>query len=105
MEDRRSVQELRHVHVLHPLKIGLTGNRAILSVVLGIVGYNALADPSQYAEAFNFSYNMLMAILTVIGCLILIFGYRLTEKRVEECTAEVEARKAAARATEDSARS
>ena len=88
-----------------PLKIGLTGNRAILSVVLGIIGYNAMADPSQYAEAFNFSYNMLMAILTVIGCLILIFGYRLTEKRVEECTAEVEARKAAAGATEDSARS
>lgn len=79
-----------------PLKIGLTGNRAILSIVLGIIGYNALANPAQYAEAFNFSYNMLMAIITVIGCLILFFGYHLTEEKVQQCTAEVEARRAAA---------
>ncbi|MCI8594729.1 MAG: hypothetical protein HFF09_05680 [Oscillospiraceae bacterium] len=84
-----------------PLKIGLVGNRAILTAVLGIIGYSALAEPSQYSGAFNFSYNMLMAILLIIACVILFVGYHLTEEKVKQCALEVDRRNAAAAVSEE----
>ena len=77
-----------------PLKVGLMVKGFILSAVLALVGYTATVDPSVYAGTFNNTYCLLMAILTIVSCLVLLVGYHLTEDKVTELTAETEARKA-----------
>ena len=80
-----------------PLKVGLMLKGFIVSGVLGLVGYTAANEPSFYAAAFNNSYCLLMAVLSVVSCLILVFGYHLTEEKVTTRTTETEARNAAAK--------
>ncbi len=80
-----------------PVKIGLTIKGFIVSAVLAMIAYDATATDAaslaRFANGFNNGYMLLGAILTLVGILILAFGYHLNEKKVAECIAETNARK------------
>ena len=90
--------------MLVPVKIGLIVKAGIISAFLVSIQYDAsVPDLTVYGASFNRLYLMIPAIISLIGGLLIFFGYHLNEQKVAQYAQENEARLHAASQSTDSA--
>ena len=82
---------------LAPLKIGFIARGVIIPAILAAVGFTAGMEPSESTlalqEGIANGFMVMPAILLAISALLLIFGFRLTPKKLKEYQAEIDKRK------------
>jgi len=70
-----------------PLKIGIVFRGILISVVLGIAGFDAAIDPSLADAALqsgvSIGFMIIPAVVAIFGAIALAFGYRLTREDVK----------------------
>ena len=76
-----------------PLKIAIFLRGVIIGAVLVAVGWQSgVALEGTARQGMTISFAVVPAVLCLIGLVILIFGFRLTKKKVEQYQAEIDAR-------------
>jgi GPH family glycoside/pentoside/hexuronide:cation symporter len=79
-----------------PIKMAFVVRSFIINLVLGLVGFNAAIPASEATAELQRGISAAMlpvpGALMIIGMLILIFGYRITHKRVIQYQEEINAR-------------
>lgn len=81
---------------LAPLKIGFVARGVVIPAILAAVGFVAGMDPSASTPALQEGiangFMVMPAILLAFSAVLLIFGFRLTPKKLKEYQAEIDAR-------------
>lgn len=87
-----------------PLKIGVLVKSVLLNAALGMAGYDAYRQaivdktvvaaelPATLKQGVCGAFSLWSGIFCAVGLLILVFGFKLTEKKVEQYQAEIDAR-------------
>ncbi|MBQ1399587.1 MAG: MFS transporter [Lachnospiraceae bacterium] len=79
-----------------PLKIAIFLRGVIIGAVLVSVGWvSGITLEGTARQAMTISFAVVPAVMCLVGLVILIFGFRLTKKKVEQYQAEIDAREAA----------
>ena len=80
-----------------PLKVGVVGRALLINAALALGGFTAgleVADSTPAIErGIAMGFTVFPAVAVAIGLVIMVFGYRLTKERVNECSAEIARRK------------
>ena len=75
-----------------PLKLALLIRGVITAAILVGINYDATKDPSYYADTFWNVYILMPAIVSTIGWVVMLIGYRLKEDQVTQMALEIEQR-------------
>ena len=75
-----------------PLKLALLIRGVITAAILVGINYDATKDPSYYADTFWNVYILMPAIVSTIGWVVMLIGYRLKEDQVTQMALEIEER-------------
>ena len=75
-----------------PLKLGLLIKGVVISVILGVIRYDAALPPETFKNAFYNGYLLLMAVLNLCAVLILVLGFKLKEDQVTQMALEIQER-------------
>lgn len=82
---------------LAPLKLGFVARGMVIPAILAAVGFVAGMDPADSTlalqEGIANGFMVMPAILLAVSALLLIFGFRLTPKKLKEYQAEIDARR------------
>ena len=79
-----------------PLTIAIFLRGVIIGAVLVSVGWvSGITLEGTARQTMTISFAVVPAVLCLVGLVILIFGFRLTKKKVEQYQAEIDAREAA----------
>lgn len=81
-----------------PLKAGVVGRALLINAALAIGGFTsglAVADSTPAIErGIAMGFTVFPAVAVAIGLVIMVFGFKLTRDKVNECSAEIARRKA-----------
>ena len=76
-----------------PLKIAIFLRGVIIGAVLVSVGWvSGITLEGTARQTMTISFAVVPAVMCLVGLVILIFGFRLTKKKVEQYQAEIDAR-------------
>lgn len=80
-----------------PLKIALVLRGLVINGVFALIGFSATMDIAQTTDAIKGGISNILLLIpgiaVVVGGLIILFGFRLNAKQVEEMSAAIEQRK------------
>jgi len=75
-----------------PLKLALLIRGIVTAAILVGINYDATKEPSVYADTFWNVYILMPAIISTVGWVIFLIGYRLKEDQVTQMALEIEQR-------------
>ena len=85
-----------------PMKIGMALGGAIATYGLAFIGYHAgMTIDGAFQTKFMFLLSIIPAVLVLIGALIMLIGYKITDEDAARYAAENAARAAEAAATKE----
>ena len=77
-----------------PIKVGVVSRAVLINVCLALVAFDPNTTTMDNVtetmqRGISMGFTLIPAIAVAIGLIIMIFGYRLTKEKVNECSAEI----------------
>lgn len=81
-----------------PIKVGVVSRGILINMCLGIAGFSLAAVQAgevtdKLARGISMGFTLIPAVAVLAGAIIMIFGYKLTAAKIDECSTEIERRK------------